>query len=157
MPQDFSKPRTIRWYFWFSVAVLAADIYVIGWPIYKGQVLHRFDYDPSAAPTWLDHTESVLAALLLPALFGLGAAFVKRASSGRTFFATAVLIGAVSVWCGYNLATFSHIDCGDDCVPAVPSYTALRWIAFVAAIPAILAPAVLAVVSSVSARRMKSV
>ena len=59
-----ARPRAIRWYFSLSAVVLAVDAYFAGWPIFEGQVLHRhFEYDPSAAPTWLDYTEAVFTRL----------------------------------------------------------------------------------------------
>lgn len=88
-----------------------------------------------------------------PPLVGLCAALVRRADSVGTYFGIATLIGAMSVFCGYELSLLSHLDCGDHCAAEVPSYTALRWVAWVAAVPAVLAPAALALVSTISGRR----
>src|SRR5262249_1571686 len=135
--------RAARWYLWCSVAVIATDLYFVGWPIFKGRVLHKSDLYDDHAPTFLDYAGGFFAMLLIPAMFGLGAAFIKRANGARTYFAPAAFVGGLSVGGGYGVPTLGHLDCANVCGPAVPSYLALRLLAFTAAVPAALVPAAL--------------
>lgn len=136
-------------YFWYSLMVFAINFGIIGVAVYRGRVLHQFDYSPDVAPTWLDYTGAVIVTLLPAALFGLLAGVAASVRRGRraerTYFAWAALIGGLTVYCIHWLTTWSPMGCADSSVASVPTYAALRWVALAAAIPAVLMPLVLAV------------
>jgi hypothetical protein len=114
-----------------------------GWSIYQGRTQDISDYDPSLPPGALDYTQMVLFALVPSALLGLAAPLVKKPRSVRVYFAWAALVGGIGTYLGHQVLRLSHIGCGDQCVPAVPTYTAIGWVALAALVPAAGVPAVL--------------
>lgn len=97
---------------------------------------------------WYEYTQMVLGSLLLPALYGLIIPFaLKRDIKGKNMtpatLRMAAIIGGLSQLGAYALNQTSHLDCGDDCVLGVPSYSAINAMFVVGILVAVVAPVLL--------------
>jgi hypothetical protein len=122
-----------------AAAVLATLVLLVA----IGRLTGPHLYDADKPPGLVDGLQELLFSLAFPAAYGLGAWVVPR-RFGRVYLASAAVVGFLATAAVLNFDYgLSHIDCGDDCVPAVPTagFYVVVWLVSLG--PAVIAPLLL--------------
>jgi hypothetical protein len=119
-----------------ATAVLAI---LVAW-VAIGRLTGPPSYDAYKPPGLADGLQELLLSLAFPAAYGLGAWVVPR-WFGRVYLASAAVVGFLTtpavLYFDHGL---SHIDCGDDCAPAIPTTSFYVAVWLVSLGPAVVAP-----------------
>jgi hypothetical protein len=111
-----------------SVIIILSLIFIAFGPFWHRNVLELSQQ--TIPPKWNEYVSSYLQFLLVPAIYGVFAVFIRnKPNLVRGYFIGASIIGMIFSWVAWIFGSFARADCNNNCAPYIFSYHAFHLIA----------------------------